>query len=78
MKVFIKGVDELVMDKIIECIGSKTIAECAIQEDDTFDLELNPELTKVQVDSDYINIVRTDTQLYVTIKSTLFKEVTIC
>lgn len=78
MTVYITGIDELILDTIIETIGSLSIAECDLQEGDLFDIILNPENTEVTASGNYINIVRTDTKNICHISHNCFAEVHIC
>ena len=61
MTVRIEGISDQTLDSMIECIGSRSIAECDIQEGKLYDIILNPDSTEIETIGANIIIQRKDT-----------------
>ena len=78
MTVRINGISHDDLDKIIEVIGSRSLAEVDIKEDDLFDIILNPECTTIETIGNNIMILRKDTKFMCYLNHVSFNEVIIC
>lgn len=78
MTIRIEGISDKTLDSVIECIGSRSIAECDIQEGELYDIILNPDSTEIETIGNNIIITRKDTHNIFYLNHESFNEVIIC